>query len=270
MKLTLLAAMLATTIGTASFAQEATVTVDTTAVKVGSADVTYSIDVGADLELSVTDTVSALVSVDLEVADVAADTSAIELTNWAIGATVNDVTVTVGEQSDLYTESLMNELGGYSLATVATAEYSLIVSNANFAGLIGYDSVTEDWTNIQVAGTFDLAPTWTVNAVMDYQNVSEAWAVGADVSGAIGDVTTDVAVTYTDIDQALGYEVAVGYRMGTFGLTGFAGGSSNTDTVDYVGAAAMTNIDVVNVWAETVYDLDSEETAVAAGVSFTF
>jgi hypothetical protein len=248
MKLTLLAAMLATTIGTASFAQEATVTVDTTAVKVGSADVTYSIDVGADLELSVTDTVSALVSVDLEVADVAADTSAIELTNWAIGATVNDVTVTVGEQSDLYTESLMNEL----------------------AGLIGYDSVTEDWTNIQVAGTFDLAPTWTVNAVMDYQNVSEAWAVGADVSGAIGDVTTDVAVTYTDIDQALGYEVAVGYRMGTFGLTGFAGGSSNTDTVDYVGAAAMTNIDVVNVWAETVYDLDSEETAVAAGVSFTF
>lgn len=270
MKFTILSAFLATTIGTASFAQDALVSVDATAVKVGSSDVIYSIDVGADVQLYVTDTVTALVSAEVTIADVAADASDVELTNWSVGAEANGVTVTAGDQSDLFTESRMNELGGYSLATVGAAEYSLIVQNDALSGFVGYDSVTEDWTNVQIAGTFDLAPTWVVGAVMDYQNVSETWTVGADVSGAIGNVTTDAVVTYANATEALGYEVAVGYRLGTVGLTGFAGGSNNTDAVDYVGAGAITNIEFVNIWAETAYDLDSEDMAVATGVSFTF
>jgi hypothetical protein len=272
MKFTILSAILATTIGTASVAQDALVSVDATAVKVGSSDAIFSIDVGTDLQLYVTDTVTALFSADLTIADVDADTdaSSVELTNWSVGAEAYGVAVTVGDQSDLFTESLMNELGGYSLATVQTAEYSLIVRNDNLSGFVGYDSVTEDWTNVQIAGTFDLAPTWVAGAVLDYQNVSDTWAVGANVSGAIGNVTTDAVVTYANVDETFGYEVAVGYRLSSFGLTGFAGGSSNTDAVDYIGAGVITNIEFANIWAETTYDLDSEETAVATGVSFTF
>jgi hypothetical protein len=270
MKFTILSAILATTIGTASFAQDALVSVDATAVKLESSDVIYSIDVGADLQLYVTDTVTALVSADMTIADVAADASDVELTYWSVGAEANGVTVTAGEQSDLFTESLMTELGGYSLATVQSTEYSLIVRNANLTGFVGYDSVTEDWTNVQIAGTFDLAPTWVVGGVMDYQLADDTWTVGGDVSGAIGNVTTDAVVTYANATEALGYEVAVGYRLGTFGLKGFAGGSNNTDAVDYVGAGVITNIEFVNIWAETAYDLDSEDTAIATGVSFTF
>jgi hypothetical protein len=270
MKITILSAFLATTAASTSFAQDAIVSVDATAVKVESSDVIYSVDVGADIQLYVTDTVTALVSAELTIADVADDASDVELTHWAVGAEAYGVTVTAGEQSNLFTESLMTELGGYSLATVQGAEYSLIVRNNTLSGFVGYDSVTEDWTNIQVAGTFDLATNWVAGAVMDYQNVGDTWAIGADVSGSIGNVTTDAVVTYTDVDQALGYEVAVGYRVGAFGLTGFAGGSNNTDAVDYVGAGAITNIEFVNIWAETAYNLDSEDTAFATGVSFTF
>jgi hypothetical protein len=267
MKITILSAFLATTAASASFAQDAIVSVDATAVKTASSDVIYSVDVGADIQLYVTDTVTALVSAEVTIAD---DASDIELTNWSVGAETNGVTVTAGDQSDLFTETLMTELGGYSLATVQDAEYSLIVRNDTLSGFVGYDSVTEDWTNIQVAGTFDLATNWVAGAVMDYQNVGDTWAIGADVSSSIGNVTTDAVVTYTDVDQALGYEVAVGYRVGAFGLTGFAGGSNNTDAVDYVGAGAITNVEFVNIWAETAYDLDSEDTAFATGVSFTF
>jgi hypothetical protein len=266
MKITILAAALVATIGTTAFAQDATSTVDAYVTKSGSADAVYALDVATDLSYDVADNFTALAG-----AEVAVDQDAdVTVTTWYLGADVAGVAVTVGKQDNLFTDGIMNQLGGNSLGTVADAEYSIIASANAGTMFAGYDSTTETWTNVQASTVFTSAfpLAHTVVVVVDYQNTGADWAVGADVVGSIGNMSSDIAVTF--VDDTVAYETALGYRFGNVGLTGFTGGSDKSDMFDYAGAGVITTVGGVDLWAEAVYEIDTQDTDLAVGVAFTF
>lgn len=268
MKTTILAAATVALLGSAASAQDLVNYADVYGTKMGSADTALTMEIDSHLSYGLTDAIVAMAGTELSITD----TTDLELSGWYVGAMMAGVTLTVGEQSGMFTESTMNQLGGASLGTVATGEYSIKVSTPDMAVMVGVDSTTEDWTNVQATTTVnaDVMFVQAVDLVADYQNVSGDYALGADVHGKIGAVNTDLTVTYTGADESVGYELAVGTQFGTMGVNGFMGGSNTTETVDYVGAGLLTNIDVMNVWAEATYDLDTEDTDMAVGVSFAF
>jgi len=269
---TLLLTTIATmAIGTSASAQGTSATLDTFATKSGNADTVFAMDATADFSFGITPTVDMLVGGELLFTDFP-DSEEVELAKWYIGVDFGAVAATAGKQKDLFTGSLMRELGGDALANPTSGEYSLIASASSGAAYVGYDNVTDNWTNIQVAAYFTPAVMLAQNVavVLDYQNVSNDFAIAAEVNGSFNQLNTGAVATYSSTTDAVGYEAMIGWSMATVDIAGFAGGSSDTDLVDYVGAGASMMFNTIELWSEVAYNINSTDSDIAAGVSFNF
>ena len=271
MRTLLITTIAALTLGTAAYAQTTDVTFNSHVTKATDTAAVYSLDATGDFSVGIMSTVDMLAGGKLAFTDFP-DSDAVELTEWYIGAGNGTVDVTAGKQSDVFTGSLMNELGGAALANPANGEYSLVVSATTGSVYVGYDDATSDWTNLQVAAHFtpSVMLAQNVTVVADYQNAGDALTIGAEVVGSFNQLSTGVVATYADASETLGYEGTIGWSAPLVDLAAFAGGTNNTDVVDYIGASAGTMYNNVELWSEMVYNIESEDSDVAVGVSFNF
>ena len=249
------------------YAGEANVTLDGYVVQEKNDSAVYTLSGQADLSFDVTDSVEALVGGEVSFED--ADTTNAELSEYYVGARLNGATYfTVGRQGDLWLDGTSRELDSYTLATPESGEYSLIAGHSvgmySGAVLIGYDSDSEAVTNVQASLELStpIAFASSVTGVVDYNRLTEDTSFGVTAEGSVSVVDTFVAATYmTD----WGYEAGVGYN----GLTGFVGGTE-ADALSHAGAGYVFAIGDVELWAETVYEIDTDDSVVGAGITFSF
>jgi hypothetical protein len=271
MRTLLLTTIAAMAIGTTVSAQGTSATLDTFATKSGNADTVFAMNATADFSFGITSTIDMLVGGELSFTDFP-DSEEVELTEWHVGVDFGAVAATAGKQEDLFTGSLMRELGGDALANPTGGEYSLIASASSGAAYVGYDNATDEWTNVQVAAYFtpSVMLAQNVAVVLDYQNASNDLAIAAEVNGSFNQLNTGAVATYSNATEAFGYEGMIGWSMATVDVAGFVGGSTDTDMVDYVGAGASMTFNTVELWSEVAYNIESESSDVAVGVSLSF
>ena len=215
---------------------------------------TMGLDLGVD--------VSGLASVDLDFS--ATDGNALTLDNWTVGTEVGGVGVAVGDDNGVF----VGAEGEQTLAAPAMAE-SVKVTVGDAAVAVGFTDWTADITdisNIQGAYTLGDVAGLAVTASGDYNLDSENIVVGAAASGLeLGVASLGGTVTY-DVDAELFAFEGVANVMGA---TVYANGDQN-DAFQNVGGEYTYNIGGAALTAGANYNIDTEDFAPTAGISFSF
>lgn len=201
---------------------------------------------------------------------VEADNSDLVVDSWHVGVAFGGTSVSFGDQEDLFSFGGLEVVGGDTLADPADDHESIIVEHNVFSGLIGFTDIGTDISeieNVQLGYASDYGKI-DVNAALDYnlntEDTTVAVATGVDVSEAL---YANVTVTYAD---AFAYEA-----MGTYSATdaldvsAFINGDED-DMAQNIGAGVVYTKDSLSAFAEVGYNLDTEETTPALGVSFSF
>jgi hypothetical protein len=196
--------------------------------------------------------------------DLTADNGDMVLDGWNIGTSFGATSLSFGDQGDLFDFGGLEAIGGDTLATVADDHESLIIKNGNFGALVGFTDITSDASEVEnlqlsYAGSTDSVQ---YNTTVDYNVVTEDYVVGAAVTTEAGKAKLGLAATYDDV---LAYEATVGYNA----MTGFVNGDE-TDALQNVGLGVKYNFSGADLYAEVGYNVDTEETTPAVGVSFSF
>jgi hypothetical protein len=214
---------------------------------------TMNLDLGVDM--------GGLATIDLDFE--ATDGNAITLDTWAVGTTVAGVGVAVGDDLGV----MPGAEGEQTLAAPAMAEaVQVTVGDAVVAvGLTDWTADITDVSNIQGAYTMDVAGL-DVTAAADYNLDSENTVLGAGVGGLdLGLATVGGAMTY-DVDaETFGYEgVAAAY-----GVTAYLNGD-DTDMLQNIGGEYAVDVAGATFTAGANYNIDTEDFAPTAGISFNF
>lgn len=185
-----------------------------------------------------------------------------EISGYAIGATVGQFGVSVGDQGDLFVEGYE----GNTLADPTSADVSVITTfgDAKFlVGLANPESDLGEIENLQGAYTFAMGAKLAVNTSVDYNLDTEDYVFGAAFTGyEVGPVDLGATVTYGDI---FAYEATVGKN----GVTAFLGGDEN-DFAQEIGVGYETKVGELTFNAKGVYNLDTEELAPSLSVAMKF
>ena len=215
---------------------------------------TMGLDLGVD--------VSGLASVDLNFS--ATDGNAVTLDNWTVGTTVAGVGIAIGDDNGVF----VGAEGEQTLAAPAMTE-SVKVTVGDAAVAIGFTDWTADITdisNIQGAYTLNDVAGMAITASGDYNLNTENTVLGAAVSGLeVGQASLGATVTY-DVDGELFAFEGVANVMG---ITAYANGDQN-DAFQNVGGEYTYNIGGAALTAGANYNVDTEDFAPTAGISFAF
>ena len=201
---------------------------------------------------------------------VEADGSDLVVDSWHVGVAFGGTSVSFGDQGDLFGFGGLEVVGGDTLADPADDHESVIVGHGAVEVLVGLTDISTnvgDIENVQIAysndyGKIDVAGALDYN--LDTEDTTVAVATGVDVSEAL---YANVTVTYAD---EFAYEA-----MGTYGamdaldVSAFINGDE-TDMAQNIGAGVVYTKDSLSAFAEVGYNLDTEETTPAIGVSFNF
>ena len=255
-------------ISTAAFAEDTVTKVTpTVAAPVLSGEVsldfaeTAANDIGGTMNLELGVDMGGLATVDLNF--VGADGSAIDLDTWAVGTTVAGVGVAIGDDLGV----MPGAEGEQTLAAPAMAEaVQVTVGDAVVAvGLTDWSKDITDVSNIQGAYTLNVS-NLDVTAAADYNLDSENTVLGAGVSGLdLGLASLGGAVTYDMDAETFGYEsVATAY-----GVTAYLNGD-DTDMLQNIGGEYEMAVGGATFTAGANYNLDTEDFAPTAGLSFNF
>jgi len=196
------------------------------------------------------------VSVDLK--EVGGD---IILDRYSVGTQLGALGVSFGDQEDIFDLGAgLEVVGGTTLANPAESNENVQLSFGGIAVMVGMTDVTTDITdvtNVQLATVVD-AGIANVGVVVDYNEASS-------------DLTYGVAATVSDIDLAVTYADDFAYELGysMMGVNTFLNGDEN-NTLQNVGAGYVTVLNGAEVYAEVGYNVDTEETTPAVGLSFSF
>jgi hypothetical protein len=213
---------------------------------------TMSLDLGVDFGGAGT--------VDLDFT--AVDGGAVTLDTWAVGTTVGAVGLTFGDDLGVFPEAE----GEQTLAAPAMAE-ALRVTVGDAQVALGFNDWTSDITdvsNIQGAYTIN-AGAFAVTAAGDYNLDTENTVLGASVGTEMSGVALTGFVTY-DVDaEAIGYEGVVG----AYGATAYVNGD-DTDALQNVGGEYVYMLGGAELSAGVNYNIDTEDFAPTAGISFNF
>jgi hypothetical protein len=217
----------------------------------------YAVTTGFELGVNAT----GLGTVDLDFS--ATDGGAVTLDNWTVGTTIGAVGIAIGDDNGL----MVGAEGEHTLAAPAMAE-SVMLSYGDAAVAVGFTDWTADVTDISnIQGAYTLpAGSLSITAAFDYNVDSENTIVGAAVDGIeVASIGLGGAATY-DVDAELfGFEaVATAY-----GITAYVNGDSN-DAFQNVGGEYATNLGGAALTAGFNYNVDTEDFAPTAGVSFAF
>lgn len=195
------------------------------------------------------------------------DGATFEIDEWQLGAHVGMTTLTFGKQGDLMVGNDFEIVGGTTIADVADDHESLIVDLGGAAVMVGFTDITSDVTeieNVQGSYSFGVA-SLDVTAVGDYNLNSEDWTVGTKANAGVGAVDLGAIVTYGSATEVFAYEASAQYNI----VTAFVNGD-DTDAFQNVGAGATYNWNSLTMYGEGSYNVDSEDTVVGAGVTFSF
>ena len=216
---------------------------------------TMGLDLGVDA--------AGLASVDLDFS--ATDGNALTLDNWTVGTEVSGVGIAIGDDNGVF----VGAEGEQTLAAPAMTE-SVKVTVGDAAVAVGFTDWTADVTdvsNIQGAYTLgDVAGLVDVTASGDYNLDSENIVLGAAVGGLmVGQADLGGTVTY-DVD---GEKFAFEGVANVMGVTAYANGDQD-DAFQNVGGEYTYNIGGAALTAGANYNIDTEDFAPTAGISFSF
>jgi len=255
MKNTLIASIVATLIAGASFAEgtiSGEVSLDFAEAndKIGG---TMGLDLGVD--------VSGMATVNLDFS--ATDGNALTLDNWTVGTQVGALGVAFGDDNGV----MPGAEGEQTLAAPAMTE-SLQVTTGAATVALGFTDWTTDITDISnVQGAYTLGVAGLdVTAAADYNLDSENTVLGAGVDGLdLGLASLGGAMTY-DVDaEVFGFEAVAT----TGGLTAYLNGD-DTDMLQNIGGEYTMDIAGATFAAGANYDVDAEDLAPTASLSFNF
>ena len=252
-------------ISTAAFAEDTTTAAPTGPVISGAVNLDFAETAGDNyggtmgIELDID--AGSLATVDLDFS--ATDGSALTLDTWAVGTSVAGVGVAVGDDLGV----MPGAEGEQTLAAPAMAEaVQVTVGDAVVAvGLTDWTADITDISNIQGAYTLNIA-SLDVTAAADYNLDSENTVLGAGVGGLdLGLASIGGAMTY-DVDaETFGYE-GVATAMG---ITAYLNGD-DTDALQNIGGEYEVNVNGATFTAGANYNIDTEDFAPTAGISFNF
>lgn len=185
------------------------------------------------------------------------------LDDWTVGTTVGAAELAFGTDNGV----MPGAEGEQTLAAPAMSE-SLAVSMGSAAVAVGFTDWNTDVTdisNVQGAYGFSLASIDVV-AAADYNLDTENTVVGAEVSGLdIGTLGLGGAMTY-DVDaEVFGFEGVV--TAG--GVTAYLNGD-DTDALQNVGGEYEMAVGGATFTAGANYNVDTEDFAPTAGLTFNF
>ena len=215
---------------------------------------TMGLDLGVDA--------AGLANIDLDFS--ATDGNAVTLDNWTVGTEVGGIGVALGDDNGVF----VGAEGEQTLAAPAMTE-SVKVTVGDAAVAVGFTDWTADITdisNIQGAYTLGDVAGLAVTASGDYNLDSENIVVGAAASGLeLGVASLGGTVTY-DVDAELFAFEGVANVMG---VTAYANGDQD-DAFQNVGGEYTYNIGGASLTAGANYNVDTEDFAPTAGISFSF
>lgn len=193
------------------------------------------------------------------------DSETLTVDTYQIGTTVNGVTLSYGKQEDLFSSPGLEVIGGETLATPGDDFESLRVSFGALALQVGLTDVSTDASeveNVQAAYGLQVGIV-SVDTAVDYNIDAEQYTV---VVG--GSVDTEIATFGLDVSHD---ETTAAYELSAsnWGVTGFVNGDEN-NSVQNIGAGYASDFGGVSFYLEAGYNVDTEETTPAAGISFSF
>jgi len=216
----------------------------------------YGGTMGLDLGVDVT----GLATVDLDFS--ATDGNAVTLDNWTVGTEVGGVGVAMGDDNGVF----VGAEGEQTLAAPAMTEsVKVTVGDAQVA--VGFTDWTADITdvsNIQGAYTVNQG-AFAITASGDYNLDTENTVLGGSVGTSMNDVALTGVVTY-DVD---GEKFAFEGVANVMGITAYANGDQD-DAFQNVGGEYTYNIGGAALTAGANYNVDTEDFAPTAGISFSF
>jgi len=193
--------------------------------------------------------------------------------SWYVGAGFGATSLSFGDQGDLFSFGGLEVVGGDTLADPADDHESLIVTHSALSALVGFTDISNDVgevENVQLAYSKEFGVVDVASAV-DYNLNTEAYilavAVDANVSDAFG---AGVTVTYDDAASIVAYEAIGTYNtLDVLAVSAFVNGN-DADMAQNIGAGVVYTKNSLSAFAEVGYNLDTEETTPAMGVSFSF
>jgi hypothetical protein len=218
-------------------------------------------DIGGTMGLELGVDVTGLATIDLDFE--ATDGNAVTLENWTVGTTVGGIGIAMGDDNGV----MPGAEGEQTLAAPAMAEsVKVTVGDAQVA--VGFTDWTADITDISnVQGAYTLGVAGLdVTAAADYNLNTENFVLGAGIGGVeVGAVALSGALTY-DVDaEAFGYETVAN----AYGVTAYLNGD-DTDMLQNIGGEYVYGLGGAELTAGANYNLDTEEFAPTAGISFAF
>jgi hypothetical protein len=214
---------------------------------------TMGLDLGVD--------VSGMATVDLDFS--ATDGNSVTLDNWTVGTTMGTMAMAFGDDNGV----MPGAEGEQTLAAPAMTE-SLQVTTGAVSVAVGLTDWTTDITdisNIQGAYTLNIA-SLDVTAAADYNMDSENTVLGAGVAGIdLGVASLGGAATYDMDAEVFGFEAVAT----TGGITAYLNGD-DTDALQNIGGEYEINAAGVKWAAGANYNVDTEDFAPTASVSFSF
>ena len=214
---------------------------------------TLGVDLGVDFAGAGT--------VDLDFS--ATDGNALTLDNWAVGTTVAGVGLEMGDDLGV----MPGAEGEQTLAAPAMTE-AVRVSVGDAQVAVGFTDWTSDITDISnVQGAYTInAGAFDITAAGDYNLDTENTVLGAGVGGIeMGTVGLSGALTYDMDAEAFGYEAVAN----TMGITAYVNGD-DTDALQNVGGEYEYVLGGATLTAGANYNVDTEDFAPTAGISFAF
>ena len=193
----------------------------------------------------------------------AVDGGSVTLNNWTVGTQVGALGVAFGDDNGV----MPGAEGEQTLAAPAMTE-SLQVTTGAATVALGFTDWTTDITDISnVQGAYTLGVAGLdVTAAADYNLDSENTVLGAGVDGLdLGLASLGGAMTY-DVDaEVFGFEAVAT----TGGLTAYLNGD-DTDMLQNIGGEYTMDIAGATFAAGANYDVDAEDLAPTASLSFNF
>jgi hypothetical protein len=258
-------AVAAMAISTAAFAEEAA-TVAAGPMISGAVNLDFAEtaagDIGGTMGLEMGVDVAGVATVDLDFE--VDENSNGSLADWTVGTTVGGIGIAVGTDNGV----MPGAEGEQTLAAPTMAEsVAVSVGAASVAvGFTDWNADITDISNIQGAYTLNVA-NLDLTAAADYNLDSENTVLGLGVSGfEMGAVNLGGALTY-DVDaEAFGYETVAK----AYGVTAYVNGD-DSDMLQNVGGEYVHGLaGGIELSAGANYNIDTEDFAPTAGISFNF
>jgi hypothetical protein len=196
------------------------------------------------------------------------DGDTFEISKWYFGTSIagGAGTISFGDHDGgVFIESYSD----YSNIAAPEINEAIIVTYGDASAALGFADITAnvgDVRNIQGAYSLDAGLAF-VTLSADYNFDTEDYSIGTRTEGVVlGGVSLGSTLSYASVTETIAYEMDATM---SYGLTAYVNGD-DADALRNVGAGYERGIGNLTVFANVNYDVNAEEFAPKAGVSFNF